>query len=331
VIPREHRPAALVVSLDFELHWGVRDVPLSEYRKNLMGARAVVPHLLALFRQYDVHATWAVVGFLFCETRDELMDSLPQRKPRYVDARLSPYQAISREVGRDERADPIHFAPSLIRAIAATPHQEIGTHTFSHYYCLEDGQDVDDFREDLRVAVRVTEKLAPAPRSLVFPRNQFRADYLETAASLGILAYRGNPRSWMYRASSRANDGRVRRGLRLLDAYLPIPRTQPAIPPNRLPCDVPATRFLRPYARSLRRFEPLRLRRLVNELERTVRRRGTYHLWWHPHNFGCDQKENLEFLARFLDRVSDLRRSGRLVSLTMAEAANQEGSACVGS
>src|SRR5438045_3204585 len=83
--------------------------------------------------------------------------------------------------------------------------------------------------------------------------------------------------------------------------------------PARLPCDVPATRFLRPYARSLRRFEPLRLRRLVDELERTVRRRGTYHLWWHPHNFGCDQKENLEFLARFLDRASDLRRSGQLV------------------
>ena len=51
--------AALVISLDFELFWGVRDVAtLENYGRNLLGARSVVPALLKLFHQYQVHATW---------------------------------------------------------------------------------------------------------------------------------------------------------------------------------------------------------------------------------------------------------------------------------
>jgi hypothetical protein len=58
----------LVISLDFELYWGVRDVfALEEYASNLLGVRKVVPAVLQLFDQYGIHATWATVGFLFSE------------------------------------------------------------------------------------------------------------------------------------------------------------------------------------------------------------------------------------------------------------------------
>src|SRR4051794_5101719 len=135
----------LVVSLDFELYWGVRDQSSVErYGPNLRGAREVIPRLLERFASFGVHATWATVGMLFCESKDELLARLPERRPAYLDARLSPYDHVA-AVGSDESSDPLHFAPSLIRQIVAAPGQEVGTHTFSHYYCLEEGQTAADF------------------------------------------------------------------------------------------------------------------------------------------------------------------------------------------
>jgi len=64
---------ALVISLDFELHWGMRDkcAPDGPYRENLLGARKAIPWILDLFEEFDVAATWATVGFLFAKPRSE--------------------------------------------------------------------------------------------------------------------------------------------------------------------------------------------------------------------------------------------------------------------
>jgi peptidoglycan/xylan/chitin deacetylase (PgdA/CDA1 family) len=316
-----------VVSLDFELHWGLRDrVSVDGYRENLEGVRRAVPALLALFREYDVHATWATVGMLFCETRDELFAAAPERRPRYADRALSPYPTLADEAGASERDDPVHFAPSLIRAIAATPGQEIGTHTFSHYYCLEDGGDEPAFRDDLRAAEQVQARLLGGgpPRSLVFPRNQFRAEYLRACADAGIRAFRGNLPSWLYEGRPEARESWLRRGARLVDAYVPLSGD------NSTPLDwaraseprnVRASRFLRPWSRRLRWLEPLRARRIVRDVERAAAGGRLYHLWWHPHNFGANLDENLQFLRGVLARVRALRASHGLRCLNMGELA----------
>ena len=38
-----------VISLDFELHWGVFDTFGESYNENILGARKAVPKILALF------------------------------------------------------------------------------------------------------------------------------------------------------------------------------------------------------------------------------------------------------------------------------------------
>ena len=59
-----------MVSLDFELYWGVRDkTSLEAYKANLLGARHIIPRLLELFAHYGVRATWATVGFLFFDEK----------------------------------------------------------------------------------------------------------------------------------------------------------------------------------------------------------------------------------------------------------------------
>lgn len=318
------RGGVLVVSLDFELYWGVRDrMTIDKYRANLLGVRAVVPALLALFAEYGIHATWATVGFLFFAGRDDLLRALPTRRPRYVNRKLSPYEDIAR-LGDDEEHDPFHFAPSLIGLIAASPDQEIGTHTFSHYYCLEPGQDSDAFRDDLAAAIEVARANNFPLRSLVFPRNQFNRQYLAVCAELGIRAYRGNQSSWIYRAKNEEEESLLRRAVRFIDAYVNLSSHNahsPRVIAAGSPYDIPSSRFLRPYSPRLRHLEPLRTRRILGDLTHAARTGRVYHLWWHPHNFGVNLEENLAFLRRILAHYQRLRAAHGMESLTMGELA----------
>ena len=192
---------ALVISLDFELHWGVRDTMPADgpYRENLLGARRAIPRLLDLFEEFDIGATWASVGFLFARTRHEMEEYSPSVRPRYRDRSLDPYQEI---VGRDEAEDPLHFAPRLIEEIRRRPRQELATHTFSHYYCREEGHTEETFRQDLASAVRIAQRSGVRLRSIVFPRNQFAPEYVPVLQEFGIVAYRSAEPHHIYQGLS---------------------------------------------------------------------------------------------------------------------------------
>jgi peptidoglycan/xylan/chitin deacetylase (PgdA/CDA1 family) len=316
---------AFVVSLDFELHWGVHDrLPLATYRENLLGARRAVPAILRSFDAFGVRATWAIVGLLLCESRRELLAALPERRPSYREKQLAAYRLLDM-LGDGERDDPLHFAPSLVRAIAATPGQEIGTHTLTHYYCLEPGQSLAEFRADLQAAVRLTQaKLGTSPRSLVFPRNQFAAPHLAILRDLGVRAYRGHLDAWAFRPRAGADESLARRAVRLADAYLPITgRHTTALPAHGVPVNVPASRYLRPYSVARRWLEPLRVRRITAEMEDAARHGRMFHLWWHPHDFGAHLDENLAVLRRLLVCFAALRERFGMESLTMAEVADR--------
>ncbi len=63
-----------VISLDFELLWGMRDIEnYSAYEENIVGVHTVIPRLLETFTTYDVKATFAIVGFLFFENKDQCL------------------------------------------------------------------------------------------------------------------------------------------------------------------------------------------------------------------------------------------------------------------
>ncbi|HZS38709.1 MAG TPA: hypothetical protein VFF06_17880 [Polyangia bacterium] len=313
----------LVISLDFELHWGVRDLEPAGggYRANLLGARAAIPRLLELFARWDVAATWATVGMLFARDRDELRALYPDEKPGYADARLSPY---GEPIGADERADPLHYAASLVERIRETPRQELASHTFSHYYCLEPGQTRAQFRADLDAAVRAAALRGVKLRSLVLPRNQLNPDYAGAILDAGFTCYRGNARGWMYRPGAFSTERPHKRLARLADAFVPLSGAnviawERVREPSGL-CNVAASRFLRPALRP-RLLDERRLARVIAGVRRAAERRALYHLWWHPHNFGVDTDANLAGLEAVLREQRACRDRHGLRSLTMAEAA----------
>jgi len=312
----------LVISLDFELYWGVRDKKtVEDYKENLLGVNSAILTILKLFNKYKLHATWATVGFLFFETREELIRELPAKKPNYVNSNLSPYEDID-NIGLNEKEDPFHYAASLIKMITSFPHQEIGTHTFSHYYCLERGQNIEAFKDDLEAAIKIAKKYNLNIESLVFPRNQFNREYIPICKEKGIKAYRGNQPSWVYKAKSEEDELLLRKGLKFLDSYFNIfghnAYSLDAVKRD-FPFNIPASRFLRPYSKKLKILERLKLRRILSDLTYTAEKGLIYHLWWHPHNFGINTKENISSLKKILDHYSHLQKKYGMESLNMGE------------
>src|SRR5687768_3402879 len=192
--------SAFIVSLDFELHWGgFEKWPLENYKQYFSNTRIVIPEILRLFQQYEAHATWATVGMLFHDSKDILFELAPSVKPSYSSPELSAYHFIDNHgIGANEKDDPFHFAASLVKKVVDTPYQELGSHTFAHYYCNEVGQTVDQFRADLRAAQQSALIYKKKLRSLVFPRNQFNEEYLRACYDEGFVAVRTNPRDWFW-------------------------------------------------------------------------------------------------------------------------------------
>ncbi|MGZ3420119.1 MAG: hypothetical protein ACXVEE_19750 [Polyangiales bacterium] len=142
-----------------------------------------------------------------------------------------------------------------------------------------------------------------------------------------MSCYRGNERSWMYRARPGEGEHWSRRAARLADAYVDL--TGPNVTAwSELATadgliDVPSSRFLRPYSGRLARLEEPRLRRIEASLEAAAREGKVMHLWWHPHNFGAHTAENLKVLDRVLGAYERLRDRYGMLSLSMADAAER--------
>jgi hypothetical protein len=314
---------AFVISLDFELLWGVRDKrTIADYGANIRGVRDVVPALLDLFAGRSISCTWATVGLLFFATNKEMLATLPGRKPRYADPRISSYHYLG-ELGTDEEHDHYYYGLSLIRRILGYANQEMATHTFSHFYCLEEGGDCEAFRADLAAAQAAAACLGIKLESIVFPRNQISATHLAVCRELGLRAFRGNERVWFHRARRDAEQTLLVRGARLCDSYLPIGGAhdhEPALVDGMV--DVPASRFLRPVGKNVA-LERLRLWRITTAMETAARGRTLFHLWWHPHNFGVDLQQNLAFLRDILDHFRTLQDRYGMRSMTMAALADE--------
>lgn len=309
-------PGEFVISLDFELLWGVRDHATRDgFRTNALGARRAIPLMLERFANNGIAATWATVGMLFAANRDELLAALPpaELRPCYANPALSNYGYLD-EVGPDERRDPMYYAASLIQRIADCPGQEIGTHTMSHFYCLEPGATAAAFDADLKAACALAQARGLTLRSIVFPRNQYALEHLEIAHRHGLTRYRGNPPGWAYLPGSGTAQHLPRRALRLLDAHTGLLGPHLYTPRD---ANVRASIFLRPCAGRLTTLHTRHLAVIQKAMSEAARTGQGLHLWWHPHNFGIETEANLEALDRLIGHFIRLKGEYGMVSRSM--------------
>ncbi|WP_230491811.1 polysaccharide deacetylase family protein [Lysinibacillus sphaericus] len=318
------KSGGFVISLDFELNWGVHDVfKHGQYDENLYGVRHALPKILTLFEQYGIHATWATVGLLFAETKDEMAHYLRGIPVKYDQIRFAAHLQLA-NVGENEQEDSLHFGKSLIEAIICTPHQEVGTHTFSHYYCLENGQTEDNFRADLQATTMISADYIAPMKSIVFPRNQVNSSYFEACLEAGLVCYRGNEAHALYSPKKFTKKNRLLGAMKWLDSYVNITgnhliRLEEM--KNEGFVNVRSSAFLRPYCKRLWILEGLKVRRIKEGMLAAAKAGAFYHLWWHPHNFGKHTEKNLAMLEELLRYYRELQTKYNFQSYSMHEVA----------
>ena len=307
-----------VISLDFELHWGgVEKWNIEDKKKYFQDTVEFIPELLQLFESYQVKVTWATVGFLFAKDKEQLINYSPTLKPTYNQKELSYYNIIS-SIGKDEKSDPLHFAPSLIDLILKTPGQELASHTFTHYYCNEPGQTVEQFDADLKAAQAIAqENFGVTLKSLVLPRNQFNEAYLEVAHKNGIRVLRSNPDVWFWNGDYR----RMSPLLRAIDTLVPLSKSLSfkEVKEQKGVVLLPASRFFRTYKYNERIIQRIKKNRIKREMTYAAKQGNIYHLWWHPHNLADDIAMNRKQLIEILDHFKVLKSKYNFTSLNMGD------------
>ncbi|EGV44917.1 polysaccharide deacetylase [Bizionia argentinensis JUB59] len=317
----------LVISLDFELFWGLFDVKeSSDYETNLRNVHQVIPKLLALADVYNITLTFATVGFLFTQNKQELLMALPTEKPTYFKNRFNPYCLID-DIGECETDDPLHYAHSLIELIRDNGNHEIASHTFSHFYTNEKGQTPQQFEADIVAAITIAKQKNTKINSIVFPRNQINATYLKICAKHGFISYRGIEKHWMFNTHDTEKlDQPFRKAFRLLDAYLNISGYNTNSLSSLRNChgivNIPSSKFFRPYNKTLEILEPFRISRIKKGLSQAAKKNEIYHLWWHPHNFGVYMDENFNNLETIFKHFKTLQETYNFQSVSMSELAD---------
>ena len=317
-----HPPGTPIVSLDFELFWGMLDcATLESYGENVLGGRKAIPQLLALFEKYGIHATWAAVGFLFAENYTELKTYFPAgtERPGYEARELDPYAWFS-QIGEDEQTAPCFYGLSLIRQVARTPGQEIGSHTFCHYYCREQGQTPEQFAADMRAAKAIAKDKGYDLTSVILPRNQCEPEYTEVLRQLGFTAYRDEENDWIH---EKIKFRPLLRLLRLADVYLPLTGLGGYVPKNENGIwNLVGSRMYKPILKPLAFLEPLKLYRIKRQMLHAAKNNLTFHLWWHPHNIGIRTQAHFMQLEEIFRYYVQLKETYGMQSLNMQEAAN---------
>jgi len=322
MMSKSKNKSVFLISLDFEMRWGMyfhENTEFSTYYENFYGVRAAVDKILGCFSDYGVRATWAMVGFLFLKDFCDLKDNLPKSKPKYLDVNINPYSNL--EILK-KVPEKLIFAPDVIEKILGVEGNEIGSHTLSHYYCLEPGQTIENFAGDLDKCIELAGRSSINLKSFVFPRNQFTDEYLKVLRERGFTSVRGNENAWFYGESDNAGDTIFKRIFRLIDSYVDISGHNAFHFPGEgqdLPYNFPSSRFLRPYRPAWSFFDGFKLRRIKKSMTYAAQNGLVFHLWWHPHNFGRNLTKNINFLEKILDHFQALKSDYDMVSMNMSD------------
>ena len=312
----------LVLSLDFELFWGMQDVrSLDSYKANILGAREAIPRLLCLLEKHEIHATWATVGFIFAQDAEEALRYAPEpaQRPTYTNPARSCYRLFDDRELLAKEAD-CFFAPEIVRKISETPGMEIGAHTFSHFYCCEKGQTTEQFAADMRALRRIAQDKGYDLKSVVLPRNNSLPEYTGVLSELGFTSFRDLENNWIY---DKIKPVLLMRMLNLMDVYLPLTGQGGYTPKKEQGIwNLMGSRMYKPFFRPLFFMEKLKLHRIKRQMLHAAKHGLVFHLWWHPHNIGARTDWHLAQLEEIFSYYDTLRKQYGMRSMNMREMAD---------
>jgi peptidoglycan/xylan/chitin deacetylase (PgdA/CDA1 family) len=317
------RRGAFVLSLDFELIWGTMDRRGPEaFRRACERERSeVFEPLLALLEEFEIPATWCVLGHL-------MLDSCAPVDGRKHPEIVRPTHAwvsgdwFDNDPCTDEQRDPVFYGRSLVETLLqARVEQEVGCHGFSHVIFGDPGCSRETAESEIQACVRAARTLGITPRSFAFPRNQ--VGHLDVLREHGFSCFRGREPTWHTGGGRVA--GRVKRAGHLADVMLA--RRPPTVLPETTEglINIPGS-MMYPAIHGRRRHIPVsrRVRRALKGVEAAARDKRVMHLWFHPTNLADDTEAMLGGLRTVFADVTRRRERAELDVLSMGELAARE-------
>jgi len=299
---------SVVISIDAELGWGHHDRsdPPADRVEN---ARRGWIRLLHLLDEYEVPATWAVVGHLFLDNCDGTHADHPSEEDWFGRER------------REWRLRPeLRFGYGLVDAVRESPvAHEIGSHSFSHVEFGDVSRELA--RAELAASVDAANERDVELDSFVYPRH--RIGHLDLLSEYGFTCYRGLCPD---RASSIPFGLPVRKAARTFLPDLSPPLVKPELDERGL-VDIPASMYLfgaegpfRTVAETLWRDPMTGMAR--KGIDAAAESDGeVFHLWLHPNDItSVDDARRIEAILQYLARR---REETPLSVATMGTVAEQ--------
>ncbi len=312
-----------IISLDFELFWGLAgwtEEQLFDYKTRIEGAVCALKRITEVLSKYQMKCTIGYVSGIQYNNVDEFLEAAPTERPTYNNKVFSSYELLLSLVREEKIPQELLFRPDAVEMLKNNPLIELASHTFSHYYALEEGQTITQFESDIKTAKEENKKNGIDTVSIIFPRNQIPREYKKICADCGFTHIRGNEESLLYRSESTPSKFDYKRVLRLIDCYFNLTGHHSFKTPKRdVLTDVTASRFLRPYSKALSFLEPLKIKRIKKDMLYAARHGEIYHLWWHPHNFGLFKEECINQLIEICQWFDSMRTTYEMESLFMRE------------
>lgn len=301
-------------SLDTELAWGYFDQYRSgRFSEDGVWERKAIHRLLDIFDEFEISATWAVVGHMFyasCE-KCEICPVL-EWKEKY-----SSFEQIY------DTGNQLWYGADVIDLLRGRgARHEIGFHGYTHKVFDEHIMTEEEAKTEISEWQRLAARKNITPYSAVFPRN--RAGHLKSFKDAGYICYRGD--------ELRPEGSRfmlLRKAINVFDLIFQT-RTplvyDPILDESGL-INLPASRWLFGMNRRVEAvldavgLASLRIRPMIQAVNRAAREGKIVHIWAHPEEFKTDRDfEKLRFL---LDQVAGEIKKGTMQSITMIDLARK--------
>ncbi|NPV87532.1 MAG: polysaccharide deacetylase family protein [Anaerolineae bacterium] len=312
-----------VLSLDTELGTGLFDKDKERaitFSPDGSRERWAIRSLLDLMDEYNIQATWAIVGHLFYE-RCEYCKICPLMEWK------GKYRSFEEAYGTSH---PLWYGADAVEEICRRQRHDIGFHGYTHKIFNPKTMSKEDAKIEVQEWLRVASRKGIVPKSVVFPRD--KAGHLDVLREYGFICYRTEePMSiWIRNRYFGAY-------IKTIDHLLAI-STPPLFTLENIKKDIhgmiaiPASMHFKGFNWGLERWldnaglHLLRLRRMVNGIHKAAEQKKIIHFWLHP--WEVQTPKDLEKMRYVFQAVAQEIERGRMQSITMLDLANKINLSC---
>ncbi len=281
-----------VLSFDLELGWGSLENgvwPALEAAGTYRQTRAAMKRLLAAMDDWQIPATWGVVGGMLARPTESDLAHLPP-----------PLRDNTARALRDAAAETMDGRDLIDAIAAATAGHVFCSHTYTHARFGHPLADDAFVQQELQLFRARFPNDLPRTETLIFPLNQ--AGFYPQVVADGYRTYRGKSRP--------GPPSQVEKLMNLI-RLPPVSRREQAFPGLWRETES----MLFNTGRRAWKL-PLVTRRALAGVRRIAGAGEVFHLWTHPSDLAGDEPL-LAALLRVLHEVAKLQDQGRLVARTM--------------